>query len=308
MNLCALLVVAALAQPVLAHADEGAVPASAPAPRAQNAGDVILPPPPTFKGNDVKVIEKLGAKVPVDARFRDQDGKVVTLGEVLDPTDGDVLPTILTFNYSDCPMLCNLQLNGLTAVLPAIADKHEGALFRVGTQFRIVTIDLEPNESLDKLRRMREHYLERIPDAQRAAARKGWTFLVAETPGDSAAIRRVADAVGFSYTYIAERAEWAHPAALIFLSVKGTVTRYVYGIEFEPQIMRESIIKAGTSEPATAVGFMNRCYHFDPDANNHSRTGVMALRIGAAGFVVLLLSALGVMHFIRRNRPGVNRA
>src|SRR5690606_21195050 len=105
----------------------------------------------------------------------------------------DVLPTILTFNYSDCPMLCNLQLNGLTAVLPAIAEKHEGALFRVGTQFRIVTIDLEPSESLEKMHKMRERYLERLPEAQRAAARSGWTFLVAETPGDGAAIRRVAD-------------------------------------------------------------------------------------------------------------------
>ena len=53
---------------------------------------------------------------------------------------------------------------------------------------------------------------------------------------------------------------------------------------------------------------MNRCYHYDPDANNHSRAGVMALRIGAAGFVVLLLSALGVMHIVRRSRPGVNRS
>lgn len=292
----ALLVLAVLAQPVLAHADEQAVP--------ESGGDEILAPPPTFKGNDVTVIEKLGARVPVDARFRDQDGKVVTLGQLL----AGELPTILTFNYSDCPMLCNLQLNGLTAVLPAIAEKHEDALFRVGTQFRIITIDLEPGEKLDKLVKMKDRYIERLPEAQRTAARAGWTFLVAETPGDGAAIRRVADAVGFSYTYITERAEWAHPAALIFLSVKGTVTRYVYGIEFEAQVMRESIIKAGTSEPATAVGFMNRCYHFDPDANNHSRAGVMALRIGAAGFVVLLLSVFGVMHVIRRSRLGVNRA
>jgi protein SCO1/2 len=298
----ALLVLAALAQPVLAHPGEE----SAPSVKAESAagGDEILAPPPTYKGNDVKVDEKLGAKIPVDARFRDQDGKVVTLGELL----AGELPTILTFNYSDCPMLCNLQLNGLTAVLPAIAEKHENALFRVGTQFRIITIDLEPNEKLEKLQKMKARYLDRLPQAQRAAAAKGWTYLVAETPGDGASIRRVAESVGFSYTYIADRAEWAHPAALIFLSVKGTVTRYVYGIEFEPAVMRESIIKAGTSEPATAVGFMNRCYHFDPDANNHSRAGVMALRIGAAGFVVLLLSGLGVMHVIRRNRPGVNRA
>ncbi|HEY5925626.1 MAG TPA: SCO family protein [Kofleriaceae bacterium] len=279
---------------------------AAPDIKAESArgGDEILTPPPTSKGNDVKVDEKLGAKVPVDATFRDQDGKLVTLGDVL----AGELPTILTFNYSDCPMLCNLQLNGLTAVLPAIAEKHDDARFRVGTQFRIITIDLEPNESLDKLRAMKNRYVERLPEAQRAAARTGWTYLAAATPGDGAAIRRVADAVGFSYTYIQERAEWAHPAALIFVSVKGTVTRYVYGIEFPPAVMRESIIKAGTSEPATAVGFMNRCYHFDPDANNESRAGVMALRIGAAGFVVLLLSVFGVMHVIRKSRPGVNRA
>jgi protein SCO1 len=318
----ALFVLAAVAQPVLAQPDKAGA--------REDGAQEILRPPPTFKGNDVLVIEKLGAKVPLDARFRDQDGKVVTLGEVLVPgtrpgelstaagatTGAATLPTILTFNYADCPMLCNLQLNGLTAALPAIADKHEGMMFRAGAQFRIVTIDLDPTEDLDKMNKMRERYLGRLPEAHRAAAAAGWTFLVAETPGDGAAIRRVAEAVGFSYTYIADRAEWAHPAALIFLSVTGTVTRYVYGIEFSPAVMRESIIKAGTSEPATAVGFMNRCYHFDPDANNHSRAGVMALRIGAAGAVVLLLSAFGVMHVMRkssprarpRRRPGVDRA
>jgi protein SCO1/2 len=275
--------------------------------------DYVPAPDPAFKAGGVTVDEHVGARVPLDLKFRTQDGAVVALGELL---HGE-LPTILTFNYSDCPMLCNLQLNGLTAVLPVIAEKHDKALFRVGTQFRIITIDLEPNEKLDKLQKMRARYLERVTssaaysrggEAQRAAAAKGWTYLVAETPGDGASIRRVAEAVGFSYTYVADRAEWAHPAALIFLSVKGTVTRYVYGIEFDPAVMRESIIKAGTSEPATAVGFMNRCYHFDPDANNHTRAGVMALRIGAAGFVVLLLSVFGMMHVIRRNRPGVNRA
>jgi protein SCO1/2 len=317
----ALLVLAVLASPVLAHPGEQAAPAADNPVKAeaQRAGDEVPRPPPTYKGNDVKVDEKLGAKVPTDARFRDQDGNVVTLGELLAASGGksgeETLPTILTFNYSDCPMLCNLQLNGLTAALPAIAEKQDRAMFRLGAQFRIVTIDLEPNDSLDKLAKMRARYIDRLPENQRAAAKTGWTFLVAEKPGDGAAIRRVADSVGFSYTYVADRAEWAHPAALIFLSVKGTVTRYVYGIEFDPAVMRESIIKAGTSEPATAVGFMNRCYHYDPDANNHSRAGVMALRIGAAGFVVLFLSGLGVMHVIRkssprrssRGRPGVNR-
>jgi hypothetical protein len=81
----------------------------------------------------------------------------------------------------------------------------------------------------------------------------------------------------------------------------------VHGIEFPDAVMRESIFKAGVSEPATSIGFMNRCYHYDPDANNYSRSGVLALRVAAAGFVVLLLSLLGTMHVLRKSgrlQPG----
>jgi protein SCO1 len=269
--------------------------------------DEIAPPPPTYQANGVTVDEHVGARVPLDAKFRTQDGALVTLGQTL----SGGLPAILTFNYSDCPMLCSVQLNGLTAALPAVgalaASPEPGkgdALFRVGAQFRIVTIDLEPGETLDKARAMRERYLARLPEDQRAVARAGWTFLVAATPGDATAIRRVADAVGFRYTYITDRAEWAHPAALILLSAAGVVTRYVYGIEFAPAMLRESIYKAGIAEPSAAVGFLLRCYHYDPGASSHARAGVLTLRVGAAGFALLLFAALGVMHLARRpKRP-----
>lgn len=284
----------------------GHPPDQAAAPAAPAAPDDEIPaPPPTFQAGGVTVDEHLGARVPLDAKFRTQDGTPITLGEAL----GGQLPAILTFNYSDCPMLCNVQLNGLTAALPAVGTPgvspdpdRPRAVFRVGVQFRIVTIDLEPNETIDKARAMRERYLARLPEDQRAAARSGWTFLLAATPGDGAAIRRVADAVGFRYTYIQDRAEWAHPAALILLSAAGAVTRYIYGIEYEPAMLRASIYRAGLAEPAAAVGFLFRCYHFDPDANSHARAGVLALRFGAAGFVVVLFSALGVMHRARRGK------
>ena len=68
--------------------------------------------------------------------------------------------------------------------------------------------------------------------------------------------------------------------------------------------MRESLIKAGTSEPASAIGFMNRCYHFDPDANSATHAGVMAMRLAAAGFIVLLIAGFGLLHLLRKH-PGV---
>lgn len=244
-------------------------------------GDEILPPPPTYKANGVTVDEHTGAQVPVDVVFRTAEGKLTTLGDVL---KGDI-PTILTFNYTDCPMLCSLQLNGLQKVLPELG-------YQLGGQYRIVTIDLEPNDP--KITKLRDRYLTKLPASQRA----GWTYLA----GDAASIRRVAEAVGFKYVYVQERAEWAHPAALIFLSTKGTVTRYVYGIDYAPTVMQESIFRAGLSESSSAVGFMNRCYHFDPEANSHARAGVLALRLGAAGFLVLFAMGFGVFRVVRRKR------
>lgn len=271
------------------------------APAGDPMGDDISSPPATYKANGVTVNERLGARVPLDAVFRTTEGRLVTLGQVVAPA-GNTMPTIVTFNYSSCPMLCNLQLHGLQAALPKIAETTQGMQFRVGAQFRIVTIDLEPAESPARAAKMREKYLAMLPPAHRASARDGWTFLTAAVPGDGSQIRRVAGAAGFSYTYLPERAEWAHPAALIFLSTSGTVTRYVYGIEFDAGALRDSIVKAGISEAATAVGFMNRCYHYDPDASSHSYVGVLALRIGAAGFLAVLLSGLAAAHVLRKRR------
>ena len=268
-------------------------------------GEVIVPPPPTYKAGGVTIDEKLGAQLPLAAMFRTHEGKLVTLGSVL---SGE-LPTILTFNYSDCPMLCSLQLNGLTAALPEAAKKGpvQGAekelALQLGAHFRIVTISLEPHETLAKITKMRERYIARLPAEQQARAREGWQFLVAATPGDPAAIRRIAETVGFKYTYITERAEWAHPAALIFLSTRGVVTRYVHGIEFPADMLRESIWKAGLAEPTTSAGFLARCYHYDPGANDHSRAGMLALRLGAAGFLVLLVGGFGLFRLLRRSRP-----
>jgi protein SCO1/2 len=280
-----------------AYADETARP-------QPDLGEQILPPPPTYKAGGVTVDEKLGAQLPLAATFRTHEGKTVTLGSVL----AGELPTILTFNYSDCPMLCSLQLNGLTAALPEAAKQgpvsgaEKELALTLGVHFRIVTISLEPNESLAKISKMRERYIARLPADQQAKARDGWEFLVAGTPGDPAAIRRIAETVGFKYTYVTDRAEWAHPAALIFLSTRGVVTRYVHGIEFPADMLRESIWKAGLAEPTTSAGFLARCYHYDPSASDHSRAGMMALRIGAMGFLVLLVGGFGLFRLLRRSR------
>ena len=131
------------------------------------------------------------------------------------------------------------------AVQPAAQRAVEGAagaddqgrrvLALPGAQFRIVTIDLEPNEPLDKLARMKAnvHRPRCRPAARPGRGRAGRSC--ARRPPVMAR-RSVASRIPSvsSTCIVADRAEWAHPAALIFLSTTGAVTRYVYGIEFAP--------------------------------------------------------------------------
>jgi protein SCO1/2 len=258
----------------------------------------IIPASPMFRGTGVELVEHNGAQLPMDAAFRTSDGTVTTLGAML--TSGDPRPTILTFNYADCPMLCSMQLTGLVNALPKIADASTGIALRPGVQFRIVTISLEPNEPLAKLDQMRARYLDKLPDNQRGTARDGWTMLAPAIVGDDSQIRRVAGVVGFKYNWVPERAEWAHPAAFVFVSPGGKINRYVEGFELPPPLMRESILKAGISEPQNAAGFTHLCYFWDPDQFDHSRAGMMALKIAAAVVVVLLAAGIGLMTLLRR--------
>ena len=84
-------------------------------PAHAGGGETIMPPPPTYEANGVTVEEHLGARLPADAMFRTADNTVTTLGALLAEAD---TPVILTFNYADCPLLCSMQLNGLTAAMP----------------------------------------------------------------------------------------------------------------------------------------------------------------------------------------------
>jgi protein SCO1/2 len=251
---------------------------------APGAGDYVPDAPKAFEG--VGLTERLSSTIPLDLGFRDQDGHDVTLGDYF----ADELPVILTFNYSDCPMLCSLQLNGLATTLASLD-------LAPGREFRIVTIDLEPRESPARARETREKYITRLPPDRRADARRGWTFLVARTGADDAQIRAVAGAVGFHYKYIPAQAEYAHPAALILLSSRGMVTRYIGGVDYDAVVLHDSIERAGLAETSTNAGFVLTCFHYVASGNPHK--AVVAMRIFAGAF---LAAGLAVSWWWRRAR------
>ena len=134
--------------------------------------------------NEVGIDEQLGDQIPLDLRFRDENGAEVTLASLF-PGDR---PAVLSLNYSDCPMLCTLVLNGLI-------DGLEQLSWTPGRQFDVISVSIDPLETPQRARLTKQKYLR---DYGRPETAAGWHFLT----GTQENIKRLADAVGFRYKYV----------------------------------------------------------------------------------------------------------
>ena len=281
-------VVLGLAWPAIAAA-RGAADDEAARRALADPQSFVQPAPAAFDG--IGLEEHRGDTVPLDLTFRDDSGAEVALSEYF--TDG--LPVILTFNYSTCPQLCSVQLNALTTALAASA-------FAPGWHYHLVTVILNPRESVAQVADTKAKYLAHLPEKLREHAARGWHFLL----GDDATIHRLAAAVGFQYKFVPEAGEYAHPAVITFLTSRGIVNRYIHGLDYEPTSYDQSIAFAGTDTPQESAGFLHRCFVWDPDANNYSGMAMSMMRYAAIGCVTLLLAGFGIWQLVRRHRTGTD--
>jgi protein SCO1/2 len=246
--------------------------------------DGELPPPLRDVGFD----QRLGADVPLDLLFRDESGQEIPLGRYF----GEQRPVILSLVYYRCPMLCTLVLNGLTSSLKALP-------FAAGREFEIVTVSFDPRETPALAAAKKAAYLERYG---RPEAGEGWHFLT----GDEDPIRRLADAVGFRYTYDPELDQYAHASGILVLTPEGKIARVFYGVEYAPRDLRLGLVEASQNRIGTLVDqLLLFCFHYDPAAGKY---GAVALNLVRAGGVVTVLGGgLAIASLLRRERRRASR-
>lgn len=232
----------------------------------------------------VGIDEMLGAQVPLDMSFRDVSGDPVRLGDLL---DGE-RPTVLTFNYANCPQLCDLQLTGFVDSLKGMES------WTVGDQFRVVTVSLDPHESDDLAAGFRGRILDGYG---RPEAASGWTFL----RGEEQDIRRLADVVGFRYNSVEDKGQYAHTAALILLDPQGKVARYLYGIEYQPTTLRLSLAETASSKyVSTLDALILRCFLYDAASGTFVADAWKITRIIMALVAVILFAFIGWLFRLER--------
>lgn len=227
---------------------------------------------------NVSLDEKPLATVALDSTFNDETGAPVVLKDLLLSK-----PAILTFNYSNCPMLCTVQLGGLVEVLNKMKS-------HVGVDFDVITIGLDPTETHGRAMETKMSYLDRYKPkgADKVVAQqiadKGWRFIT----GTKENIDQVADSVGFGYFFLESKSQYLHPSVLTMLSPKGKVTGYIHGVAFEPDDMETAIQKAADGiyqKPVT--DFLLTCYRYI-QATGFAKTGMDLMRLGGLLFVFVM--------------------
>ncbi|GAB4132771.1 SCO family protein [Thermopirellula anaerolimosa] len=235
----------------------------------------------------VGVEEHLNRPLPLDLEFVSAEGKTVRLGDYFDGT----LPVILTLNYSNCPKLCHLQLNGLFEGLERLD-------WPMGEKYRVVTISINPDETVDRAAATKAKYAKtyRVPGSE------NWVFLT----GSEANIRKAADTVGFFYRYDPVEKQYVHVAVIMVCTPDGRVSRYLYGVEYPAQTLRLALLEAAEGKIGTTVDrILMFCMHFDPTRGSYTLAAWRLMQIGAALTLAVFGLVLGAwwVRDQRRSHP-----
>jgi protein SCO1 len=228
---------------------------------------------------EVKMDEQLGRAVDLNLTFTDHTGKAVRLADYF--TDGK--PVLLTLNYFTCTTMCSILLENLARNVRQLG-------WIPGDNFRMVTVDINPAETVEAAAVKRAEYLKTM-----GAPNADWSMLV----GTEENIRSIADQTGFRYVYDAETKQYGHPMAIIFLSPKGIVARYLYGMDFAPRDLKFALIESSQGRLGSPIDkVIITCYHFDPTRGTYGPYIMGILRLTGA-FTILVIGAVMVILWRR---------
>jgi len=226
----------------------------------------------------------LQGQVPLDTQFRDEHGRPVQLQQFFDGRR----PVLLTLTYHRCTMLCSLVLNATVSVLGHVQ-------WTLGEQFVAVNISIDPHDGPAEATQRKTELLARY---RRLPAENGWHFLT----GEAADSRRIADAVGFHYSFNPRDNQFAHPAAIMLLTPSGRVARYLYGLEFRPNDVTLGLLEASEGRSiSTTERFLLFCYHYDPQGRKYVLVAKRIMQIGGA-VTALSLGGLLTVLWVRERR------
>jgi protein SCO1/2 len=196
--------------------------------------------------------------------------------------------------YFRCPMLCTQVLNGFLKSSQAIP-------LVIGRDYQVVTVSFDPRETPDLAAEKKESYVHAY---RREGAAEGWHFLT----GDLQSIDKLTKAIGFQYRFDPKSGQFAHASGIALATPDGRLSRYFYGIEYEPDDLRLGLVESSSGRIGSLVDqVLLLCYHYDPLTGKYGLVIAGVLRTAGALTVILVGGYLVAMFRFERRRTKLLR-
>lgn len=221
---------------------------------------------------ELGIYEQLDSIVDGDLVFTTTEGKQVKLSEIIDR------PTALSLVYYKCPGICTVLMNGVSDVI-----KQTDMV--LGPQYQVLTISFDPTEGPGIAKQKKDNYL-KVNASQ--DVKNHWYFLT----GDSANIAKLLAQTGFHVKK--SGAQYIHPGALIMLSPKRKITRYLNGSYYNPFDFKMALVEASKEQSGPTINkVLNYCFSYDPAGKKYVFNITKV-----AGSIVIFFAALLLIFMI----------
>ncbi|MEI6790000.1 MAG: SCO family protein [Myxococcaceae bacterium] len=239
-----------------------------------SGGEGSLMVPAVMEGTEI--LDKRGAALPKDILLTNHLGQPVKLGDYLGKK-----PLILILGYNKCPMLCNLVINGTIEAI-------KGQSLKLGRDFEILSVSVNPKETPDLAHSRRTNYLKSLNAPENSA----FDFLL----GSEDQIKRLADTVGFGYKFHKPSGEYIHSAGIFIISPDGTLSRTLYGISYKAADLKMSLIDASNGKIGSILDrIILSCFHYEPDSHKYGVYVFGVMRLGGLLTILILGAAVFMM-------------
>jgi len=235
--------------------------------------------------SNVGIDQDLDAQVPLDLAFRDENGMPVMLQQYFDGK-----PVILSLVYYNCPMLCSQVLSGVTDAVNLLK-------LDPGKDYRLLTVSFDPKDTPQGAARQRAEHLQHLA---RPGAGQDWHFLT----GSETSIQQLTRAVGFRYKWDPTTQQFYHATAIMLLTPQGKVSKYFYGVEYNPTDLRLGLIQASHNQIGSVVDqILLFCCKYNATTGKYDFFVGRILSIAGAFTLVILGGFLFVMFRYGKPKP-----
>jgi protein SCO1/2 len=255
------------------------------APQAQ----VVSNNPSELKGIDIE--EHLNSNIPLDFHFIDDRGDSVKLSKYFHRKK----PIILIMGYYSCPMLCGLVMNAVSETVPKVP-------LTFGKDYQIVSVSIDTAETDVIASAKKKEHLKQIGVPENSDS---WMFLT----GEGSQSQGLADAIGFKYYYDEKKEMYAHAAVLVILTEDGTISRYLYGIQYNPNDLRLALLEAAQGKVGSTIDrIILYCYHYDPQAGGYVIFAGNVMRAGGAITLIAVAIFVGILWYRDRRKKAAAKS